>query len=117
MNATSPWLLAVNSKLNAPGLTPIYETEYKAYALKVYLLEDSAWLVLQWPKGSRIAFRLAYSPGDVMDFRKITEKNNQVIFSFSCLLGEYTTVLQLLGPAAPVMRLTTRLKTAASVLF
>lgn len=36
MNATSPWLLNVNTKLNDPGLQPIIEQTALGYSFKVF---------------------------------------------------------------------------------
>jgi hypothetical protein len=64
MNANSAWLLTANAKLNSPDLAAVYEQQVTGYNFKVYLIDDSCWLVASWPKGSRVAFRLAYSPNE-----------------------------------------------------
>ncbi|QEC74741.1 hypothetical protein [Mucilaginibacter ginsenosidivorax] len=117
MNATSAWLLTANARLNDPELIAVYEQQVKAYFLKVYLTGDSCWLVASWPKGSRIAFRLAYSPNDELQLKKVTEQNDQVIFKISCRLGDYQATLNLPDAENLVFRLTTVLKTAAPLLF
>src|SRR3979409_1955328 len=73
MNAVSPWLLTINAKLNDPDLQPVSEQEALGYSFKVFLIGDSCWLVASWPKGSRIAFRLAYSPNDKLELKKLLE--------------------------------------------
>jgi hypothetical protein len=70
MNASSPWLINTNIILNAPDLAAVYEKQAAGYTFKVHLTGDSCWLVAAWPKGSRIAFRLAYSPNDALDLKK-----------------------------------------------
>ena len=117
MNATSAWLLTANAKLNNPDLTAVYETVKVGYSFKVYVVDDSCWLVAGWPKGSRIAFRLAYSPGDQLVVRKILEKDQNITFRIHSLVGEYKVVVGLPSGDIPVLRLTTTLKTAAPVLF
>lgn len=117
MNAVSPWLLTINAKLNAPGLQPLFEQEAAGYAFKVYLTGDSCWLVAAWPKGSRMAFRLAYSPNDQLEIKKVLEKDDTITFRIASLIGEYEAVVRLPGQSNPVLRLTTTLKAAAPILF
>ncbi len=71
MNATSPWLLNTNIILNNPDLSPVYAGDSQGYSFKIYNTGDSCWVVACWPKGSRIAFRLAYSPGDYLEIKKL----------------------------------------------
>lgn len=117
MNATSAWLLTVNKKLNSPDLTPVYQQDKAGYSFKVFLIGDSCWLVASWPKRSRIAFRLAYSPNDKLDLKKLVEKDENITFRITSLMGEYEAVVRLPAGEIPVLRLTTTLKTAAPVLF
>jgi len=117
MHATSAWLLTANSRLNSPELTAVYERQAAGYTFKVYLIDDSCWLLAAWPKGSRIAFRLAYSPNDKLEIKNIIEDDKAVTFKIASLMGEYEAVMQLPDEQIPVMRLTTTLHTAAPVLF
>jgi hypothetical protein len=117
MNAISAWLLNANSKLNDPGLTAIYEQQAAGYSFQVFLIGDSCWLVVAWPKGSRIAFRLAYSPNDQLEIKKVLEKDQSVNFRIASLMGDYEVGVQLPGTENPVLRLTTTLKTIAPLLF
>jgi hypothetical protein len=117
MNAISAWLLAANSKLNSPDLTAIYEQQAAGYSFKVYSIDESCWLVAIWPKGSSIAFRLAYSPNDRLKLKKVLENNKKLTFRISSLMGEYEAVIKLPTEECPVLHLTTTLKTSASILF
>ncbi len=117
MNATSAWVLSVNAKLNDPQLQPVFEQEALGYSLKVYVIEDSIWLVAAWPKGSRIAFRLAYSPNDRLELTDAKKSGELVTFRIRSLMGEYESVLILPKGDVPVFRLTTTLKTSAPLLF
>jgi hypothetical protein len=117
MNAVSPWILSINTKLNDPGLRPVFEQEAAGYSFKVYLIGDSCWLVASWPKGSRMAFRLAYSPNDELEIKKVLEKDNGITFRIASLMGEYEAIVRLPGQNNPVLRLTTTLEAAAPILF
>jgi len=117
MNATSAWLLTVNRKLNSPDLTAVYQQDKAGYSFKVFLIDDSCWLVASWPKRSRIAFRLAYSPNDKLDLKKLVEKDENITIRITSLMGEYEAIVQLPSGENPVLRLMTTLKTAAPILF
>jgi hypothetical protein len=117
MNAVSPWLLSINAKLNDPGLQPVFGKEALGYSFSVFLAGDSCWLVTAWPRGSRIAFRLAYSPNDTLELKKVSHNDQKVTFQIASLMGDYESVVQLPGTENQALRLTTTLKTAAAVLF
>jgi hypothetical protein len=118
MNATSAWLLTANSKLNSPDLRAVYEQQATGYSFKVYLVDDSCWLVAAWPQGSRIAFRLAYSPNDRLELKNVIAEGRNITFRIASLMGAYEAVVCLPEDQhEPVLRLTTTLKTAAPLLF
>jgi len=117
MNALSPWLLAIYTKLNNPKLKPVFEKERLGYSFKVYLTDDSCCLVVNWPKGNRIAFRMAYSPGDKLLLQDIKENGLSFIFRIKSIMGDCESVLTLPAGEVPVLRLTTTLKTSSSILF
>jgi hypothetical protein len=117
MNPISAWFLNISTKLNNPEAPPVFEQEIAGYAFKVYLIDDSCWLVVSWSKGSRTAFRLAYSPNDPIELKKVLKKDGNVTFHIASLMGEYEALLQLPTEDNAVLRLTTTLKTSAPMLF
>lgn len=117
MNATSPWVLSINTKLNDPLSKPVFEQEALDYSFQVYFTDNSSWLVATWPKGHRIAFRMAYSPDDDLELVDIQEINGRLTFRIKSLMGEYQSVLILPSGKIPVLRLTTTLKTSSPILF
>ncbi|MDO3628604.1 hypothetical protein [Mucilaginibacter sp. BT774] len=117
MNATSAWLLNINEQLNAPGLQPVFEQETLGYSFKVYFLGDSCWMVAAWPKGSRIAFRMAYSPNGNLELKKILDKDQKITFLITSLMGNYKIMVQWPSRDNPVLRLTTTLEASAPLLF
>ncbi|MBE9663179.1 hypothetical protein [Mucilaginibacter myungsuensis] len=118
MKATSAWLLNANAHLNDPALPIVFEKQAAGYSFKVHMLHDSCWLVAAWPKGSRIAFRMAYSPNDRLELKKLSEKDGKIILKISSLIGEQECVVDLPdAEAIPVLRLTTTLKPTAPLLF
>src|ERR1700742_115261 len=106
MNATSAWLLSANTKLNSPDLKAVYEQQAGGYLYKVFLTGDSCWLVVSWPGGSRIAFRMAYSPDDQLQVKKIEQLGDQMNFLIGSLLGDYESMLSLPFADQAVCRLT-----------
>src|ERR1700761_8600639 len=116
MNATSAWLLAANAKLNDPKLLPDFERQVSGYALKIFFIDDSCWLVASWGKGSRIAFRLAYAPNDRLTVKRLAEDADLVTLQIGSLMGDYEVKLSLPGEGG-ILRATTTLKTATPVLF
>jgi hypothetical protein len=117
MITSSPWLVNANSNLNAPGLAAIYEQQAAGYTFSVYLTGESCYLVATWPKGSRIAFRLAYSPNDQLQLDKIVEDGHQVTIRLTSLMGKYEIRVVLPGLESPTFRLTTTLTAAMPLLF
>jgi hypothetical protein len=116
MKALSPWLLNTNAALNDAGLKPIYETTASNFRFSIYNLSDSCWLIAAWPGGSRIAFRLAYSPNDQLAIQ-VTEKQAQIVLKIGSLLGKYDVALQLPTEEQPVLRCITTLTPLAPLLF
>ena len=117
MNATSAWLLSVNAKLNDAQLQPVFEQVVMDYAFNVYFTDESGWLVVSWPKGNRLAFRLAYSPNDRLQVSPIFVEDGVATFRINSVMGHYESVLKLPSAEVPVVRLTTTLKPAAQLLF
>lgn len=117
MKAVSPWLLNVNVQLNDQNLFPVLTQESLGYSFKVYLAGDSCWMVVSWPKGCRLAFRLAYSPNDQLEIKKILEKGRHITFRIDSLIGQYESVVQFPKDDSPVLRLTTTLKAPSPLLF
>jgi len=117
MNAVSPWLLNVNTILNDPDLSPEYTSERWGYSFKLYNIEDSCWVVVAWPKGSRIAFRLAYSPNDHLEIKKMITKGEQVTLQIASLIGDYEVVIDLPEKEQTILHCRTTLKPSAALLF
>jgi hypothetical protein len=117
MNAISPWLLNVNTILNDPIQSPIYSADRWGYSLKLYNIEDSCWIVTVWPTGSRVAFRLAYSPNDRLEIKKVITKGEQVTLQIASLIGEYEVVIDLPVNEQMVLHCRTTLKPFAPLLF
>jgi hypothetical protein len=116
MNAISAWLLNANGELNAPGLQSMFESEWQGYRYNIVMLPDSCWLIVSWPKGQRIAFRLAYAPNDDLAF-EIKQQQEILTLIAQSRTGRYEVTIRLPGDNNPVIRMTTALTPAAPLLF
>jgi hypothetical protein len=117
MNAISPWLLNVNAILNDPALSSFYASEYLGYSFQLFNINDSCWIIVTWPKGSRIAFRLAYSPNDHLEIKRVITKDSQVTLHFASLIGNYEVVIDLPAKECMILHCRTTLKPSSPLLF
>jgi len=79
----------------------------------VHHLEDSLWLLVSWPSGGRVAMRMAYSPNDHLEIKRITDKGKYVVFSIGSVIGDYQVELLLAEEKFPVINYKTTLTPAA----
>jgi hypothetical protein len=117
MNAISPWLFNVNAQLNQKDLQPIHRLQADGYSYSIYNLDDSLWLLVSWPKGNRIGFRLAYSPNDLLTVQSVAEKKGQLRFLVGALIGDYQIEIKFPDNEDGVLRYTTKLTPKAPILF
>lgn len=117
MKASSPWLFATNASLNKKDLTAVYEYESNRYSFKIVKLQDALWLIACWPNGSRIAFRLCYSPGDSISVDKLAEKQAGVEIIISSIIGKQCINVTWPGTQQPVLHWTTTLIPCMPLLF
>lgn len=117
MKAISSWLLSSNSVLNREDRQPLQTIEGGGYTFEIINVNDSLWIAAAWPKGSRIAFRLAYSPNDMLDVKKITENQDVLSMTVGSLMGNYEIAIKLPDEQRPVLRLTTTLTPSAPLMF
>ena len=116
MNAISPWQLNNNAVLHEADISPLYTAAVNGFTFAVTGYTDSCWLVAGWPGGRRTAFRLAYSPDDKLVI-KLKKEKNEVQLNIDCLLGKYRVAISMPTETQPVLRYTTTLTPAASMLF
>lgn len=117
MNAISPWLLNVNAILSSPALSSFYASEHLGYSFQLVNIGDSCWIVVAWPKGSRVAFRLAYSPNDSLAVKKMITKHGRVILQITSLIGDYKVIIDLPVKEQMMLHFRTALTPYAPLLF
>jgi len=117
MKAISSWLLNSNAVLNRSDRLPLQVVESGGYTFEIINASDSLWIVASWPKGNRIAFRLAYSPNDALDVTRIAEKQGAISMDVSSFIGKYEIAIKLPQEQNAPLRLTTTLTPSAPLLF
>lgn len=113
INLLSPWLWNANMALNQPDQPAVWGKQTGNYTFKIVNLEDALWLIVSWPSGSRIAFRLAYSPNDQLNVAKFTETETGITMDIHSVMGRQQVALEL----QPVLHWSTTLIPAAPLLF
>lgn len=112
MQTTSPWLFNTEKMLMATNRSIIFETDCDCFHYEIVDLKDTCWIVIYWPKGGKIAFRLAYAPGDQLII-KMRKQDNGLHLQMQCLIGVYEVDLQW----QPVLRFTTKLTPVSAIIF
>ncbi|MBD1386701.1 hypothetical protein IDJ75_15565 [Mucilaginibacter rigui] len=113
----SPWLYNISKQLAAAELPVIYEYEYVGYFFRVHTLAETCWLVVTWTNKQQVAFRLAYSPEDLLAIEEPKEQDGKLTFLIGSGIGDYEVTCVLPKSETPVLRLTTTLMPATPMLF
>src|SRR5947209_2131092 len=90
MIGISPWAIAASVIFAGNELNAVYEHKQGIYNFNIYLADDSLWLLATWPAGGKVAFRLAYSPGDGLAIDKCEEKEQSVFVALTSVIGDFT---------------------------
>ncbi|HEY9195989.1 MAG TPA: hypothetical protein VIM77_06975 [Mucilaginibacter sp.] len=118
MNGTvTPWFYNASAMLAAGNGNSLFSATVSQYHLTTKLLDDCCWLIISWPKGGRIAFRLAYSPNDPLSIEKINQTSNGVEIIIESHIGIYKVNLLFSDEDFPVVRCTTVLTPARPLLI
>ncbi len=112
----SSWALNANAALNDPDLKPLAEFIETGSRFSLFDLTDSCWLVLTWPSNKRTAFRLAYSPGDLLQ-TKIINSGNHIRLNINSTIGKFHIVFQLPTDRCKVFRYTVKITPKTPLLF
>lgn len=116
MNALSPWAAAVKNLFHGQDLPAIFEKEIKGYAVKVHHLNNSLWIAIICPKGTKLVLRPAYAPNDHLTLGKISKQDDGLSINLTASIGHYQVKLQFPDREKVVIRYTTTLITTAPML-
>lgn len=110
MTGITPWAVSASSQL-ADNLKAIYSKNAGIFNFEVVCTGDSLWIVSYWPKGGRIAFRAAFSPGSPLEIKKTDENEAGINISLQSNVGTFKVKINLnTQTAIPLLRYTTSLK-------
>jgi hypothetical protein len=117
MDKVSPWVSVVKEVLSNKNLTPVFSKQVKDFSCYIYNGGESLWALVIWPGKEKMAFRLAYSPGDNLVLKGIAENENQITFSLKAIIGYYTVVIHMPESDNFFIRYTTSLKAGTSLMI
>ncbi|QQL48745.1 hypothetical protein [Mucilaginibacter ginkgonis] len=117
MSPISPWLQNANKKLREAAYKNVNFITANGYSFNTVLADDSCWLMVTWPKGARIAFRLAYGPSDILSVKSIKEKDGGIDIDLESNSGLYQITIEFPSADQPVLHHTTTFKPAEDLLI
>ncbi|SDH14075.1 hypothetical protein [Mucilaginibacter gossypii] len=117
IKAISPWLLNANAALMHYDLPVILKKEQNGYHFSIINQGDALWLIVAWPLGNTIAFRLAYSPGDQLNIKKANISGRNIKVEIGSLIGAQHVELKLPEQEGSPLHWTTTLVPAAPLLL
>ncbi|GAB3934703.1 hypothetical protein [Mucilaginibacter myungsuensis] len=117
MKPHSPWAAAAAKLLNDPVRQPFKVLDAEGYTFNFHLSVSACWLTVIWPNRCRIAFRLAYSPDDELDIGNVSDKNGQLTFTITSILGKFDVKVILPTEQASMLRYTVTLTPTEGTLF
>ena len=117
MNATSPWAVAACHLLANKDLPVIYEKSVRDYKFRIFNTSDSCWLVAEWLRACRMAFRVAYSPNADLEIKGLNESSADIILDIKSVIGKYKVRIAFTEAEQPVIRYATTLAPSAPLLI
>jgi hypothetical protein len=117
MNGISPWAAAASNTFADSALDYIYSKKCGSYTFNIYADYDSLWVLALWPKGGKVAFRMAYAPGAELMVKATTEIENGVELTLNSVIGSYTVTVTFPVGEDGVMRYTTILQPTTDLLI
>ncbi|MCQ6959044.1 hypothetical protein [Mucilaginibacter aquariorum] len=117
MNGISPWAAAASSVFTDNALPCIYTKNHNDFAFSIHNTTDSLWVLATWPKGGRIAFRVAYSPDGGLEVKSKRENDNGIKLLLNAVIGDITVNIQFPGDGQTTLRYTTTLKPHTELLI
>jgi len=113
----SPWYYNTSAALTKANVVPLQSLKAGVFRVEIKALGDACWAIVVWPKGGRIAFRLAFSPEDILQVHKITKISDGFQLDITSHIGVYKISISCHDGVTPVIRCTTSLKPARPLLI
>lgn len=115
INPVTPWTATVQTDI--ADSTSIFEIDLKTYRLKIHNAGDSIWLVVIWPTGASIAFRLAFGMNSRFEKVTISEAPGEILITASTRLAYYRIIVFFPESLRATFRYTTTLRTKLPLLI
>ncbi|WP_411973651.1 hypothetical protein ACLCDV_10795 [Sphingobacterium sp. Lzh-3] len=115
INPVTPWAATVQADIS--NSVPIFEIDLKAYKLKIHNVGDSIWLIVFWPAGASIAFRLAFGMNSLFEKVTISEAPDEILITASTRLAYYRIILFFPESPLATFRYTTTIRTKLPLLI
>ena len=110
MNTVTPWALSASSELALVD-EPILKWFIGGFDFALHPTMDSLWIIVKFPKGGKMNFRVAYSPGGSLAVKSTEKKEMGAVIDLGSATGHFRTIITLeLENDYPVLRYTTSLK-------
>lgn len=114
MEPISAWTASSQQQLEEG--TIILEKSIQGYELKIIVADFCLWIVAEWPKGGRIAFRAAFAANDKLEVTNIKD-NKGAIFTLKGATGTIVVNLQFPEEEKSIFRYTTTITPAFDLLI
>lgn len=108
LNPVSPWTATVQEDLGNSDV--LLELERRGYHFSFHNTSDSIWLVVHWPTGGSIAFRLAFGMNSPFAEVDINHLEESVKISATSRLGNYEILIHFPEDNFGMIRYTTRFR-------
>lgn len=117
MNGLSPWAVAASNAFADNDLVSLYTTNCENFSFNIYLVNDSLWIAVSWPKGGEALIRAAFSPAGEIKIKSTEELNDGVLFILDATIGEITVQIGFEKQNGTILRYTTTLKPITDLLI
>jgi hypothetical protein len=115
MNGISPWAVVAAKTFSDSDASCINTKKCGVYTFNIYCIDDSFWILAEWPNGGKIAFRAAYSPGGEFEIKNKSEKDNQLQFQLNSTIGTTSVTIEFPTDEEGTLRYTTTLQPATDL--
>lgn len=104
MEPISSWTAMFQHRLEQGKL--LLEIPFNEYLVKIIISEYCLWIVAEWPKGGKIAFRAAFAANDDLVVEDIKKKDS-IIITLKGKTAIVKTTISFPDSSSPVFRYTT----------
>lgn len=115
MNPISTWAAVAQAELNQKE--PLKELQHLNYRFRIINTVDSIWMVAEYPKKEKIAFRLMFTGNDTLSIEQIEERENGISISVATVSATYRTVITFPDIENSIVRYTTTMKAKLDLLL